>query len=108
MSEISIEEFKKVDLRIGKILVAEPVAGSEKLVKLQVEVGQDKRQLVAGIAKNYKSEELVGKYIVVVYNLKPAKIFNTESAGMVLAAVKGNEVILVAPEKPIDTGSKVS
>ena len=108
VSEISFEEFKKIDLRVGKILQAGPVPDAEKLLKIEVEIGSEKRQLVAGIAKNYRPEELIGKYIVVVFNLKPARIFNTESKGMLLAAVSGDDVILICPEKPIVTGSKVS
>ncbi|MEO0225457.1 MAG: methionine--tRNA ligase [candidate division WOR-3 bacterium] len=106
--EITLEEFKKVDLRVAKILKAENVTGTEKLMKMEVEVGNETRQIVAGIARNYKAEELVGKYIVIVYNLKPARIFNVESKGMLLAAVKGDEVILISPEKPIDPGAKIS
>jgi len=106
--EISIEEFKKVDLRVAKVVKAERLPGAEKLLKLEVEIGGETRQIVAGIAKNYGPEDVVGKHIVVVCNLKPAKIFNTESRGMLLAAVNGDAVVILTPDKPIATGSRVS
>ncbi len=106
--EISIEEFKKANLRVARIVKAERLPGAEKLLKLEVEIGGELRPIVAGIAKNYTPEDLIGKYVVVVYNLKPAKIFNTESKGMLLAAVNGDQVVILTPDRPIDTGSRVS
>ena len=92
---ITFDEFQNVELKIAKVLEAEKVDGADKLLKLQVEVGDEKRQLVAGIAKFYKPEELVGKMIVVVANLKPATIFGIESHGMLLAAKKGKNLTLI-------------
>ena len=83
---ISIDDFAKVELRVAKVLAAEPVKGADRLLKLQVDVGQSQRQIVAGIAQHYKPEELVGKSIVVVANLKPAKLRGELSEGMLLAA----------------------
>ncbi|MEM2120986.1 MAG: methionine--tRNA ligase, partial [Archaeoglobaceae archaeon] len=84
--EISIEEFKKIDIRIAKIVKAERIPKSKKLLKLTLDLGNEKRQVVAGIAENHNPEELVGKLVAVVCNLKPAKIMGVESQGMVLAA----------------------
>ncbi|AZR74422.1 methionine--tRNA ligase [Anoxybacter fermentans] len=106
---ITFEEFQKIDLRVAKVLEAERIEGSSKLLKVQVEVGEEKRQLVAGIAKYYKPEELVGKKVVIVYNMKPAKIFGVESNGMILAASTDDDSLLAVTtlDKDLPTGSKV-
>lgn len=107
---ISFEEFQKLDLRVAKILEAEPLKGSKRLLKVQVEVGQEKRQLVAGIAQHYRPDELIGKKVVIVYNLKPAKIFGVESNGMILAASSADDdsvLALTSVEKDLPSGSKV-
>ncbi|MEW6653357.1 MAG: methionine--tRNA ligase, partial [Bacteroidota bacterium] len=85
VEEITIEEFKRAKLKVGKIIEAENVKKSDKLLKLQIDLGTEKRQLVAGIAKSYTTQELIGKKILMVANLKPAKLFGVESQGMVLA-----------------------
>lgn len=106
---ISFEEFQKLDLRIGKVLEAESIEGSEKLLKLKVDLGKEKRQLVAGIAKSYSPDDLIGKEIVVVANLKPKTIFGFESQGMLLAArTEDNKIVLLIPDKELPSGSKVS
>jgi methionyl-tRNA synthetase len=104
---ISINEFAKVQLKIGKVLEAERVEGSNKLIKLQVDTGET-RQIVAGIARVYTPEDLVGRKIVVVTNLKPAKLMGVESQGMLLAATddSGEPVILV-PEKDVKEGARI-
>jgi methionyl-tRNA synthetase len=84
-----------VKLRTAKILEAEKVEGTDKLLKLQIEVGDEKRQLVAGIAQHYTAEEVVGKTIVIVANLKPAKIRGVESQGMLLCASAGDQLKLI-------------
>ncbi|MEK6678518.1 MAG: methionine--tRNA ligase subunit beta, partial [Nitrospirota bacterium] len=104
---ITIDDFAKVDLRVGKIIEAEKVEKSDKLVKLQVELENEKRQVVAGIAKHYAPEDLVGKKIILVANLKPAKLMGIESQGMVLAASDGDILTLATFEKDIPSGSKV-
>ena len=105
---ITLDDFKKVDLRIATVLAAERVPRSDKLLKLQVEVGTDRRQVVAGIAQHYAPEHLVGKSIVVVYNLQPAKLMGQESQGMLLAASDAaGRLVIVQPAAPIDSGSKV-
>ncbi|MFN3698737.1 MAG: methionine--tRNA ligase subunit beta, partial [Dictyoglomus sp.] len=107
--KISIEEFKKVDLRVAKVISARKVENSDKLLLLEIDLGEEKKQIVAGIAEFYKPEEIVGREIIVVYNLQPAKIRGYESQGMLLAAKdsKGRLAILT-PEKEVDPGSKVS
>lgn len=103
--EVSIEEFAKIEMRTGKILSAEPVPKSEKLLKLQVDVGGEVRQIVSGIAKFHAPDSLTGKDVVVLTNLKPAKIFGIESNGMILAA--GDEASLLTPEAPVPSGTKI-
>ena len=104
---ISFEEFQKIELKVAKIIGAEKIEKSEKLLKLIVDLGDEKRQLVAGIAKYYKLEDLIGKEIVVVANLEPKKLMGIESQGMLLAAnVDGKPVILI-PEKEVPPGTKV-
>ena len=105
---ISIEEFAKVQFRIGRVLEAEPLEGSDRLMKLQVIIGDERRQIVAGIRSNYEPLDLVGRQVVVVANLKPAMLRGTESQGMLLAAVdeKGGAVLL-QPDKETPEGAKV-
>jgi len=107
MLMIPYEEFAKLDLRIGKVLLAERVQGSEKLLRLEVDLGAEKRQLVAGIGKRYAPEEVVGKKIVVLTNLEPRKMMGLESQGMLLAAWEDNEVVLLTVDKEIKEGVKV-
>lgn len=104
---IKFEDFQKVDLRIGKIIKAEKIEDSEKLLKLNVDFGEEKRQLVAGIAKFYSPESLIGKEIVVVFNLEPKKIRGIESQGMLLAADFGGKPVLLIPEKEVPPGTKI-
>jgi methionyl-tRNA synthetase len=106
--EISIEDFAKCDFRVAKILNAERVEGANKLLKLQIEIGEEKRQIVAGIAEYYKPEELLNKEIIVLANLKPAKIRGIESNGMLLAAKDEKSLALLTVDKEIKTGSKIS
>ncbi|MCX6789779.1 MAG: methionine--tRNA ligase subunit beta [Candidatus Gribaldobacteria bacterium] len=104
---INFEDFQKIDLRVGKIIVAEKVEGSEKLLKLQVDLGVEigPRQIIAGIAQVYQPEEMAGKQIVVIVNLEPKIIKGLESQGMLLAADDGQPVLLT-PDKPIANGAK--
>ena len=106
--QISFDEFMKVDLRIAEILSAEKIKKSNKLLKLQVDLGNDKRQVVAGIAQSYEPDTLIGKKIVFVANLKPAKLFGVESQGMVLAIEdeKGKLSVLEA-DSDVNVGTKV-
>ena len=104
---ITIEDFAKVELKIGKVLEAERVQGSNKLIVMKVDVGEE-RQIVAGIGKAYSPEELKGKNIVVVTNLQPVKLMGVESHGMLLAAsdAEGKLSILIT-DRDIKEGSRV-
>ncbi len=104
---IGIEDFMKVDLRVGKIVEAERVVKSDKLVKLKVDIGTETRQVVAGIGKSYTPEELLGKTIVIVANLKPAKLMGIESQGMLLAASNGDLLAVATFDRETKTGSRV-
>ncbi len=104
---IDITDFAKVDLRVASVLQAEKVEGADKLLKLQIDLGSETRQIVAGIAKQYAPEDLVGKKIVVVANLKPAKLKGIESNGMLLAASDENAISILTPLKDVAIGSKV-
>lgn len=102
---IGIEDFSKIDLRVVEILAAEPVPKTDKLMKIQVSLGDEERTVVSGIAKHYKPEDLIGKHVVLVANLKPAKLCGVMSHGMLLAASKGDELQIVETTMPV--GSKV-
>ncbi|GAB4370944.1 MAG: methionine--tRNA ligase [Calditrichia bacterium] len=105
---ITMEEFQKVQLLTAKVLQAETIKGTDKLLKLQVEVGGEKRQLVAGIAQQYTPEELIGKTIIIVANLQPAKIRGVESQGMLLAAQDGDKLALIVPDREVASGKPVA
>ena len=102
---ICIEDFSKIDLRVVEILAAEPVPKTDKLMKIQVSLGDEERTVVSGIAKHYKPEDLIGKHVVLVANLKPAKLRGVMSHGMLLAASKGDELQIVETTMPV--GSRV-
>jgi methionyl-tRNA synthetase len=105
---ISYEDFVKIDLRVAKVLEAERVPKSKKLLKLLVDTGADQRTIVAGIAEAYEPEALVGRTIAIVFNLKPAKLMGIESNGMVLAgSAEGGKPFLVSFEEPLPPGSRV-
>lgn len=104
---ISYEEFDKLDLRVGTILQAEPVPKSKKLFKLEVELGSEKRQIVSGIAEHFSSDELIGQKVIVVANLKPAKLMGIESQGMILASRDEHGLKLASVEEGV-AGSVVS
>ena len=105
---IGIEDFAKVQLRVARVLEAEPIEGSDKLLKLQVVIGEERRQVVAGIKANYEPIDLIGRQIVVVYNLKPAKLRGVESQGMLLAATdESGGAILLQPEREAPEGARV-
>lgn len=105
---ISIDEFRKVELRIATIKQAEAHPNADKLLVLKVDLGTEERQIVAGIRAHYTPEELVGKQVVVVANLETAKLRGLESQGMVLAASDTDRIVILTPEKTVATGAKVS
>ncbi len=106
---VEYEDFAKLDIRVGKVLLAEPVKKSKKLLRLEVDIGEAKpRQLVAGMSSYYTPEELVGKYVVVLANLKPTKLCGVESNGMMLAADDGEAIVAaLMPDKELKPGSKI-
>ena len=105
---ISIEDFARIDLRIGTIVTAEPVPGATKIIKLEIDAGERKITTAAGIAQQYRPEELVGRKVVVVANLEPARIRGIESQGMILAAsMEGHKTVLLTVAEDIPNGAKV-
>ncbi len=104
---IAIDDFTRVEMRVGKVISAERVAKSEKLVKLQVDIGTETRQVVAGIAREYPPEDLPGRLVVVVANLKPTKLMGIESNGMIVAASEGGTPVLATFIEPVEVGSRL-
>jgi methionyl-tRNA synthetase len=102
---VTMEDFSRMQLRVARVLAAEPVKGSKKLFRLQIDIGDEQRQIVSGIAPFYKPEELVGRDVVVIVNLQPAKIFGVESRGMILAA--GDGASLLVPLRPVPPGTPI-
>jgi len=105
---ISIDDFRKIELKIATIKSAEPHPNADKLMVLQIDLGSEQRQICAGIRNQYTPEELVGRQIVVVANLETAKLRGLESQGMLLAASDEGRVIILTPDKSVQAGSKVS
>lgn len=105
---ITIEEFRRLDLRVGTVKRAEPHPNADRLVVLHVDLGSEERQLVAGIKAHYSPQELVGKQIVVVANLEAAKLRGVESQGMLLAASDGDRIVILTPDKQVTPGAKIS
>ncbi|MEM3579734.1 MAG: methionine--tRNA ligase subunit beta [Candidatus Bathyarchaeia archaeon] len=108
MTEITFEEFQKLDMRVGKVLEANQIPGSRNLIRMIVDFGTEKRQAVAGLLQWYKPEDLIGKKFAFILNLQRRKFMGVESQCMILAAEddKGNVVVL-QPEKDITEGSKI-
>lgn len=106
---ISFEEFKKLDLRVAKVIEAEGVKDSKNLLRLKIDLGEEKRQIIAGISQYYQPENLIGKEIVVIINLEPKTLFGLESHGMLLAAEDGEqkEPVLLIPDKEVPPGTKI-
>lgn len=105
---INFEDFSKVELRVGKIKEVTRIENSEKLLKLQVDLGEEIRQVLAGIGKVYEPENLIGKQIVVVANLEPRVMMGEESQGMLLAASSSNGPVILSPETEVESGAKIS
>ncbi len=112
---ITVDDFKKIELKVAKVLSAERIEGSEKLLKLEVSLGpsagsgqvSEKRQIIAGIGKAYNPEDLVGKQIVIVANLEPRSLMGLESQGMVLAANSESGPVLIVPDKEVAPGTEL-
>ena len=105
---LDISDFQKADLRVAKVMAAEKVSGATKLLKLQIDLGSETRQIVAGVAEHYPPERITGMKIIVVTNLKPATIRGIESRGMLLAAKAGSSLVLLTPDGDLAPGAKVS
>lgn len=105
---ISIDDFAKLELKVGTVLEAEDVEGSEKLIKLKVDIGESgPRQILAGVKKWYKPEDFIGKQVVVVTNLEPRMMMGYESQGMLLAADTEDGPVFLTPSKQVPPGSKI-
>ena len=111
---INYDEFRKLELKVGKVISVERVEGSEKLLKLQVDLGEKDeaglpatRQVIAGIGKNYEPDNLVGKEIIVVANLEPRQLMGLESQGMLLAADGENGPVVLTPDSIVPPGSGI-
>lgn len=105
---ITIDEFRNIELRVATVKAAEPHPNADKLMVLQIDLGSEQRQILAGIRKDYTAEELVGRQIVIVANLETAKLRGMESQGMLLAASDEGRVVILTPQKPVQPGARVS
>lgn len=105
---VSFDDFLKVDMRVGKIIEASRVEGSDKLLKLKVNFGSEDRQILAGIGKAYEPERLIGRTASFVFNLPPRKMMGLESQGMILAVSDENGLSILSPDKEMKAGSKLS
>jgi len=109
MEIVKFEEFKKMDLRVAKILEVEDVSGADRIYLLTVDIGDEKRKIVAGIKPWYKKEELIGKNIIMIVNLEPKTIRGIESKGMLLATLFDNKLsILTTDKEEVPAGSKIT
>jgi len=105
---LTIDDFAKIDLRVATVVAAEPHPNADRLMVLEVDIGSERRRIVAGVRAHYAAEELVGKSIVVVANLQPATLRGIESQGMLLAASdEEGHFALISPEKPVAAGARV-
>lgn len=105
---VTLSDFQNLDLRIATVVAAEPHPNADRLLVLRIDLGGEQRQIVAGIRASYDPAALVGRQVIVVVNLEPAKLRGIESQGMLLAARDGERVVIMTPESPVRAGSKVS
>lgn len=104
---ITLDEFKKIDFRVAKIVAAQKIERSQKLLKLQLDMGEEQRQIVSGISEFYEPESLIGKEIVIIANLAPRVILGIESQGMLLAADADGKPVLVTVDSEVAPGTKI-
>lgn len=104
---ISFEDFKKCEIRMGTVQLCEPVEGSEKLLRLEVDFGDYKRQILSGIAKWYTPSDLVGKQLPFIVNLEPRKMMGLESQGMLIATDDEHGAVLLLPNRPVPAGANI-
>jgi methionyl-tRNA synthetase len=107
IAEIAIDDFMKIDLRVAEVIQAEPIKKADKLLKLQLDLGYEKRQVVSGIAQYYKPEELIGRKVICITNLKPVKLRGELSQGMILAGSQDGALSLATVDQTLPNGSKV-
>lgn len=107
MTPVTIEDFKKCDLRVAKVLQAEEIVGADRIWKLLIDIGEEKKQIVAGVKKYYTSEQLVGKSVIVLNNLVPSVIRGVESAGMLMAAKHEAGLTLITVDSDVPVGSVI-
>jgi len=107
MENINFEEFQKINLRVARIISTEEVKKSKKLLKLEIDIGDEKRQIIAGIANFYQPEDLIGREIVVLVNLEPRTLMGIESQGMLLAASDEGRPVLLRPDEDVPPGTKI-
>jgi len=107
MDEITIDDFHKIDLRVGKVIECEKVEKSRNLLKIIVDTGDEKKQIISSISNYYEPEDMIGKQLIIVNNLKPAKFMGLESNGMLLAVEDDKGVSLLMPDREMEAGSKV-
>ncbi|OGH48064.1 MAG: methionine--tRNA ligase subunit beta [Candidatus Levybacteria bacterium RIFCSPLOWO2_01_FULL_39_10] len=107
MSKVTFEQFKQVEIRMGKVLECERVDGADKLLKLQVDFGDFKRQIISGIAESFSPEDLIGRTFPFVVNLEYRKIRGEESQGMILAIDVEDKTVLLEPTSEVETGAEV-
>ncbi len=105
--ECMIDDVKKLDLRVATVLTAEPVEGSEKLLKIELDLGEEKRQVLSGIAKNYAPDVLIGKQVVFITNLAPRTMMGLESQGMIFCANSKAGPVLLQPEHEVGAGATI-
>lgn len=105
---ITIDEFKKLELKVATVKKVEPHPNADKLLVLHIDLGSEERQIVAGIRAHYNAEELVGRQVVVVANLETAKLRGVDSQGMLLAASDADRIVILMPETKVTAGAKVS
>jgi methionyl-tRNA synthetase len=105
---VTIEEFQKVDLRVATVLAAEAHPNADRLLVLRIDLGDEQRTIVAGIRGSYEPASLVGRQVIVVANLEPARLRGVESQGMLLAARDGARVVILTTDSPVPPGSRVS
>jgi methionine--tRNA ligase beta chain len=104
---ITYDDFMKLDIRIGTVIAAEKVAGTDRLIRLEIDLGTERRQVVAGMATTYGAEEFIGKQVPILVNLEPKKLRGIESHGMILAVDVSGRPILLLPHREVPAGSVV-
>ncbi len=107
MAKVSFDDFKRIELKIGKIVAAEKVEKADKLLKLEVDFGDEKRQIISGIAKDYLTEDLINKSFVFIVNLEFRQIMGLESQGMILAADNDDHAVLLEPNREVNPGTSI-